>query len=434
LLSIAVGEGPVSRPGPQSHRARPMVVIPSQMRGLNRRTLFQQLQRVGVASRADLARSLGMSAPTAGKIVEELLELGVLEEVPLPRRSAGAVSGRLGRPGRLVQADRRHPRFLGIELGVTQTRFAALPVGVDGDDAWTVQVPTGGSAEAWRGGLREAAARLAACAWWGVLVSVPGIVDEPAGRILFSPNLHWTEGIDLREVIGEVWRAPVELVQEERALALGHHLAEPEEEDLLLVDFGEGVGGAMLQGGRVPRGASPVSGELGHTPIPGNTRRCGCGGVGCIETLVSRNGLIESHRAERTRWGEDWDGLQAAVAEGGIPGWLAQAMDSMGSIIAGALNVLGLNRLVVTGHLSDLPPVVVEHLSRAVQRGTLWGRFGEVTCRAAVRRRAAGLVAMGIDRLILPVETEGRAGRFGSAGARLWRRSEENVVKNSTDR
>ena len=48
---------------------------------LNKRALIRQLRKDGVASRAGLARALGMSQPTAGKIADELLALGVLEEV-----------------------------------------------------------------------------------------------------------------------------------------------------------------------------------------------------------------------------------------------------------------------------------------------------------------------------------------------------------------
>ncbi len=81
-------------------------------------------------------------------------------------------------------------------------------------------------------------------------MSTPGIVDEKTGRILFSPNLHWSEGADMPELIRRVWPVPVLLVQEERALALGHHAAAPGHEDFLLVDFGEGVGGAVVVAGR----------------------------------------------------------------------------------------------------------------------------------------------------------------------------------------
>ena len=52
-----------------------MIFSPSRMGRLNKRALIRELRKVGVASRAGLARSLGMSQPTAGKIVDELLAL-----------------------------------------------------------------------------------------------------------------------------------------------------------------------------------------------------------------------------------------------------------------------------------------------------------------------------------------------------------------------
>jgi hypothetical protein len=90
----------------------------------------------------------------------------------------------------------------------------------------------------------------------------------------------------------------------------------------------------------------------------------------------------------------------------------------MGAIIAGSLNVLGLNRVIITGNLTELPPSVVEYLSHAIQRGSMWARFGKVTCAAAPRRRAAGLAGVGLDRLLVPsAHGEGLRPRVGqSAG------------------
>ncbi|MCX6903494.1 MAG: hypothetical protein NTW03_08455, partial [Verrucomicrobia bacterium] len=78
-------------------------------------------------------------------------------------------------------------------------------------------------------------------------------------------------------------------------------------------------------------------------------------------------------------------------------------------VIAGALNVLGLRRVVVTGSLTEMPPVVLDYLSKAIIKGSMWARFGEVTVQAAPRRRIAGLVAVGLDRLVLPM-TEAKRG------------------------
>ncbi len=199
-----------------------------------------------------------------------------------------------------------------------------------------------------------------------------------------------------------VWNVPVFLVQEERALALGHHLANPDCEDFLLVDFGEGVGGAIIVEGKPLANPLPISGEIGHTPVPGNVRPCGCGAVGCMETLVSLRGLLESFSEVAPDAENSWGALCEFISKGDIPAWLARALDAAAAAIAGALNVLGLRRVVITGSLTEMPPVVMDYLSHAVRNGAMWARFGEVECVSAPRRRTAGLVAVGIDRLVVP--------------------------------
>jgi predicted NBD/HSP70 family sugar kinase len=394
-----------------------MIVVPASMGQWNRRTLVRALQRLGSASRADLAKALGMSQPTVGKIVEELLAMGLLEEVG-EERAAGAktrqgrrvgLAMRLGRPGRLVRLNTVRRRLVGIELGVTRTRVGLLTLGGEASEASAMEWETEGTAEGWLESMRGARGKLGTRGLRGVVASVPGIVDEGAGRVLFSPNLHWTEGEDWPELLREVWGVPAVLVQEERALALGHQLQPGTAADFLLIDFGDGVGGAMVVGGRLYTSPLPLSGELGHTPVMGNRRRCGCGAVGCVESLVSRRGMLRSFGEAAGLRKPTWDGLVRQVTENGVPTWLQTALEAMATVIAGALNVLGLRRVVLTGSLTELPAAVSGHLSEAIVRGAMWARFGSVECETAPRRRAAGFVAVGLDRLLLPenVKLEG---------------------------
>ena len=388
-----------------------MIYVPSRMGQLNRRALLRQLQRLGVASRADLAKSLGMSQPTAGKIVDELLELDVLEEVELPP-AAGREPGDSpetilrGRPGRQLRLNQSGARLLAIQVGVHATSVAGLALGVPERDEWHFSFSSTGEGsrpeKVWEQKLRGVAAKFDSQKLLGVVMSVPGVVDETANKVLFSPNLHWTENVDLVALVQRIWDVPVLLVQEERTLALGHQLANPGEDDFLLVDFGDGVGGAIIVGGRPLTGTLPISGELGHTPVLGNHRKCGCGAIGCIETLVSTGGLLESFSAASRKKNKSWADLSAQISANGIEPWLAQTLDAAAVAIAGALNVLGLRRVVITGSLTELPPSVVGHLSQAVQAGSMWAKFGSVECQAAPRRRAAGLVAVGIDRFVVP--------------------------------
>jgi predicted NBD/HSP70 family sugar kinase len=380
-----------------------MIFHPARMGQHNKRALVHQLQKLGVASRAGLAKSLGMSQPTAGKIVDELLAENILEEVEVSQMNGET---RLGRPGRQLQLNRSRAGFLGVHLGVGETHLAELPLGVADETLWNisfVNLPANGESVAqWEKNLRAAAKKLSTKNFIGVILSVPGIVDEAQKKVVFSPNVHWTEAADLTAVVRRVWNSPVLLVQEERAVALGHHFNNPDDEDFLLVDFGEGVGGAVIINGKPFTSPLPINGELGHTPALGNHRRCGCGAVGCVETLVSQRGLLESFSAAHPKQQKDWATLRAFISANGIEPWLAQSLDAAAVAIAGALNVLGLRRVVITGSLVELSQGVLTHLSRAVQNGAMWARFGKVECYGAPRCRAAGLVAIGVDRLIVP--------------------------------
>lgn len=382
-----------------------MIYVPSRMGQLNRRALLRQLQKLGVASRAELAKSLGMSQPTAGKIVDELLGAEVLEELELPALNGGESVVR-GRPGRKLRLNQSKSRLLAIQLGLHETWLAGVALGIGEEDEWHLTFPAmtndANAVRGWERQLRMAARKIGGRDFLGVLLSVPGIVDEVGNRVLFSPNLHWTEKADLVAAVRRVWDVPVLLVQEERVLALGHHLVNPECEDFLLVDFGEGVGGAIIVDGKPLANPLPISGEIGHTPVLGNLRQCGCGAVGCMETLVSLRGLLESFGASQRRRQASWEDLQEYISHNGIPAWLAQSLDAAALAIAGALNVLGLRRVVITGSLTELPSSVVAHLAQAIQNGSMWAKFGTVECVAAPRRRIAGLVAIGIDRLIVP--------------------------------
>jgi len=374
--------------------------IPSSLRRVNERTLVSLLMRLGHASRAQLAKTAGISQPTCGKIIDELIGLGLAHEV----EDSSAPRDRAGRPGRMVRLDAQRPRFLAIQFDVSETSFAHVPVGAQVEDRWDLTLATTNSAQEWLKQARTAAAKLQCKDLWGVLVSVPGIVDERQGKILFSPNLHWSEQADLPELISEVWNAPVLLVQENRAAALGHLFANPARQDFLLVDFGQGVGGAIVESGRLFQSPLPMNSELGHTPIPGNQRQCGCGAVGCLETKLARPGMLRCFAEANRSQPESWEALEAHVREHGVKPWLAECLDATASVIAGSLNVLGLRHVVITGSLAELPPCVMKHLSAAIQGGSLWGRFGEVTCVGAPRRRIAGLAAAGIDRLLVPLE------------------------------
>ena len=333
-----------------------MILVPSKMGQWNKRALLARLQLLGRASRAELAKSLGLSQPTAGKIVDEMLAIGLLEEFDDDDRRQTAT---LGRPGRMLGFDNRQARLVTIQLGVTETSVSAAPGGGRlGRMYLANSIHYSSFARAVAEGMGEGGGthRGQRALGSGGIERARGVVDEKNGTtVLFSPNLHWTEGAVLPGLIGQIWKAPVALVQEERALALGHQAAAPTQEDFLLVDFGEGVGGAAMIGGKPFVPPLPISGELGHTPVLGNKRPCGCGGVGCLETLVSTSGLLRSFASFRPNADASWPSFVRFIAGQGIVPWLAETLESAAGIASPGRSMFGgCGGSFVTGCLEEL--------------------------------------------------------------------------------
>jgi glucokinase len=103
----------------------------------------------------------------------------------------------------------------------------------------------------------------------GVGVGVPSVVEFETGRVVSSANVPLTD-VPLREVLGERVGVPV-FVDNDATVAA---LAEAHDDqlqmvarDLVMITIGTGVGGGLVLGGRIYRGATGGAGELGHTLI-----------------------------------------------------------------------------------------------------------------------------------------------------------------------
>jgi predicted NBD/HSP70 family sugar kinase len=379
-----------------------MRAVPKSLRLTNQARLVEQLLRRGIATRAELAKAGGMSQPTAGKIIDELSTAGVVEELTGVNELRGRPQ--VGRPGKQLRLSQSPARLVIVELGVERTRLSAVPAALPDDERWDVEFKTPGSEAAWRQRLRQHAAALSIRRPWGVMVSVPGLVDESTGKILLCPNLHWCERADLVAAFYELFKAPVRLIQESRALALAEVGTRASASDFFLVDFGDGVGGAVVIGQRPYDGSVPATGEIGHTPIAGNPRLCGCGNRGCLETLIAERWLVQS-LIETTGNTEVTFADVCKLAQGpDLPKFLMEALDATAACIAAILNVCGLKRVVLTGHIRELGPRATDHLIASIRRAAMWSRFDTVEVELVQRRRARGLTIAGIQRVIMPTD------------------------------
>jgi glucokinase len=129
---------------------------------------------------------------------------------------------------------------------------------------------------------------------------------------------------------------------------------------LLVVTLGTGVGGGLILQQQLWSGAAGTAGEIGHLPVEGGGRLCGCGSRGCLETYASVSGIVRSveeslsHGAASQLAGVTrLDG--AMIAKAAISGdrVALQAFElaghMLGLALAGVVNLLSLRGVVITG-------------------------------------------------------------------------------------
>jgi len=122
----------------------------------------------------------------------------------------------------------------------------------------------------------------------GVGVGAPGPLDTRRGIVLLTPNLGWVN-MPLRQIIHDRVGLPAALDNDANCAVLGEWWvgAARGARHAIGITIGTGIGGGLILDGRLYHGASDVAGEIGHTTIDTEGRRCKCGNYGCLEAYAS---------------------------------------------------------------------------------------------------------------------------------------------------
>jgi glucokinase len=130
-------------------------------------------------------------------------------------------------------------------------------------------------------------------------VMVPGAVDSNQSVVLSAPNLPSLIKFGLKAVLQERLGWPVVLENDANAAAMGEMWLGAARgcRDVVSVTLGTGVGGGIVLGGKVWRGAHGSAGEIGHTTVdPFSGLKCKCGNTGCLELFASATAIVRMAR------------------------------------------------------------------------------------------------------------------------------------------
>jgi glucokinase len=218
----------------------------------------------------------------------------------------------------------------------------------------------------------------------GIGLSLCGNVDEDTGFVPLSANLQWRH-VPFGQMVASATNLPVMAATDVRMAAL----AEATWGVARGVDFfawatiGTGFGGYLFLDGKLYRGFHGYAGNFGHNTWDEiNGVMCGCGKKGCVETFVSGPGIaragqkiassiessILSHQAKNGPI-ESRDVFMAASAgDSEAKSILENAQRLTAISLAGLVNILDLEMIVIGGGVASASPDYVEQISQLIRQ------------------------------------------------------------------
>lgn len=275
--------------------AYPRTITATEMRGINRSAVLEIIRRESPISRTLIAERLQVSLPTVMRIIDELVDEGLVRP-----HSEKQWSG--GRRRSLVEFNAEGQLVIGVDMGGTHIfgGVADLAGHILCESEISRLGTTGEATYACLIELLEnllADPKVAGRNMRGIAVGVPGVTLHKEGVVVWAPSMEWRD-YPLKQKLADHFHLPIIVDNDVNLAALGELWfgAGQNTRNMVLVTIGAGVGAGVVIDGALYRGSDEASGEIGYL-MPGreflNQR---FDSFGALEQLVSGTGIAQRAR------------------------------------------------------------------------------------------------------------------------------------------
>jgi predicted NBD/HSP70 family sugar kinase len=319
-------------------------------------------------SRASTAAATGLTRATVSALVDDLIAGRLLTELDPPPRTGA------GRPAAGLALCPDGPAGLGLEINVDY--LAACVVDLSG----TVRHRLVEHADQRLGDATAALDRVAALArrartlagdlpLAGAALAVPGLVSAD-GLVRVAPNLGWQD-VDAAALLRDALGLPV-TVDNEANLAALSELRTAGGPGFVYVSGEIGIGAGIVLNGALYRGMRGWSGEIGHVSVHPDGPECRCGARGCLERYAGQEAILRAAGVSSL----------AEIDAAASPA-LAEAASALGLALAGVVNLLDVDTIVLGGSYAPLVPWLRDGIAAELRRHVLTADLAPITLRAA---------------------------------------------------
>jgi predicted NBD/HSP70 family sugar kinase len=306
-------------------------------------------------SRAEIARSTGLSPSTVAQRVDGLISAGLVRE------AGEGVSAR-GRRPRALEIDASAGVVCAVDLGAHHATFGLVDLSgrllavrsepmdiADGPHRvmrWIVEVADRLVAE------QAAPGQLLR----GYGIGLPGPVDSITGEMVSPSRMPGWKGVDAAALLTDMTSLPVAVDNDANLMALGEHAAlDADAQHLVFVKAGSSIGCGVIAFGGLYHGHHGMAGDISHVTVPGGPQvLCSCGRIGCLDAVAGGAAIVTALRETGVDVADARDVV--ALARDAHPRatlMLREAGLRVGSVLATIMNFYNPQRLVLGGILGE---------------------------------------------------------------------------------
>jgi predicted NBD/HSP70 family sugar kinase len=305
-------------------------------------------------SRAEIARSTGLSPSTVAQRIDALIGAGYVRE-------AGVGVSQGGRRPRTLEVDPSTGVVCAVDLGSHHATFGLVDLAgrlvavrnenmdiADGPTrilSWIIRVAEELLAEHGQGGQRLR----------GFGIGLPGPVDS-SGLMVSPSRMPGWNGVDVAALMTSLSGLPTATDNDANLMALGEHVGLRDEvQHFVFVKAGSSIGCGVIAFGELYHGFHGMAGDISHVTVPGAPPvLCSCGRTGCLDAVAGGAAIVQALREAGVAVDDTADVL--ALARDAHPlatQMLREAGTRVGGVLATIMNFFNPQRLVLGGILGE---------------------------------------------------------------------------------
>lgn len=350
---------------------------------MNSAVVYKLIDQQGPISRIQISELSQLAPASVTKITRHLLARGLIKEVD-QQESTG------GRRATSIEAEHKAFRTILIRLGRKHTTFAIMDLSTKLIKKEVFDLPESQTVESIEAFLFERIGffiqenNKRGYEFIAIGITVPGFVDAKTNMIEYMPHLKLERSWNLANNISQHFNLATFIGHDVRSLALAEHYFGVTQDcyDSLLLRIHRGVGAGIVINHEVFLGYKNNVGEIGHIQVDPLGKRCLCGNVGCLETVVSNSAIERKmHQLLEDGYQSKWLSLEAhdieAICKASNKNDAA-AMEliehvgvQIGRVLAMSVNMFNPEKIVISGEITQAKHILFDAIQRSLDNYAL---------------------------------------------------------------